>query len=84
MDKCNNELIIVCNFAGVKWSKYRIGVEEGGLYNQVFSSDDKKYGGGGIDNTNLLAESIPMDGYANSVEIELPPLSTLYFACKSI
>lgn len=84
IDKCNNELIIVCNFAAVKWSKYRIGVEEGGLYSQVFSSDGKKYGGGGVENTNLLAESIPMHGYANSIEIELPPLSTLYFAYKSI
>ena len=83
IDKCKNELIVVCNFAPVQWDKYRIGVEENGLYNQTFSSDSEKYGGGGVENINLQSEAIPMHGFANSIEIALPPLSTLYFACKS-
>ena len=78
IDKCKNELIVVCNFAPVKWDKYRIGVEEKCLYNQVFSSDSKEYGGSGTDNNSLLAEGISMHGFDNSIEISIPPLSTLY------
>jgi 1,4-alpha-glucan branching enzyme len=83
IDNGKKELIIVCNFASVKWDRYRVGVEEKGLYSQVFSSDDEKYGGSGVENRNLLSEAIPMNGFAHSIEISLPPLSTLYFACKS-
>jgi 1,4-alpha-glucan branching enzyme len=83
IDKSKNELIIICNFAAVKWNKYRIGVEKFGLYSQAFSSDSQKYGGSGVENQNLLPEAISMHGYPNSIDIALPPLSTLYFVCKS-
>ena len=83
IEKCKNELIVVCNFANVKWDKYRIGVEAIGQYSQAFSSDSEKYGGNGDENVLLVSEVIPMHGFANSIEIALPPLSTLYFACKS-
>jgi len=83
IDKCGNELIVVCNFAPVKWDKYRIGVEKQGLYSQVLSSDRQKYGGGDTENVRIAAETIPMHGFSNSIEIALPPLSTLYFTLIS-
>jgi 1,4-alpha-glucan branching enzyme len=83
LDKCKNELIVICNFAPIRWDKYRIGVEEKGLYSQVFSSDRVEYGGSGIENGSLPAECIPMHGFSNSIEVTLPPLSTIFLACKS-
>ncbi|OGO78928.1 MAG: 1,4-alpha-glucan branching enzyme [Clostridiales bacterium GWB2_37_7] len=83
IDKCKNELLIICNFAAVKWDKYRIGVEKKGLYSQVFSSDSEKYGGSGVDNRFLPTVAIPMHGFADSIEVALPPLTTLFLACKS-
>jgi len=34
-DQQKNELIIVCNFAPVKWDRYRIGVQQSGVYTEV-------------------------------------------------
>ena len=49
MRKSDDEtLIVACNFTPVPRHGYRLGVNEKGVYKQIFNSDDLKYAGSGV------------------------------------
>ena len=80
IDDSGNEVIIVCNFVPVKREGYRIGVPYEGQWQQVLSTDDAKYGGTGeIDNKKKKTEDYSMHGYDQSITIDIPPLSAMFF-----
>ncbi|NJB70469.1 1,4-alpha-glucan branching enzyme [Saonia flava] len=74
-----NDIVVACNFTPVPRENYRMGVPRKGKLKEVFNSDNTKYGGSGIHNTNVEIESKPWHGYNNSVEISIPPLSVVIF-----
>lgn len=79
-DKEGKELIVLCNFAPVERQNYRIGVPFAGSYKEVFNSDAVEFGGSGSGNPGLIeSQPMPMHGYDQSVELTVPPLSTVYF-----
>ncbi len=78
-DKKGNEIIAVCNFCPNERTKYKIGVPAKGKYKPAFSSDDLKYGGHGTRLKTVTAKDYPMHGYEQSIEIKIPPLSTVYY-----
>ena len=83
IDKSGRELIAVCNFLPVRRDDYRIGAPYDGVYEEVFSSDNVKYGGSGITNGHEIRSSAPgMHGCAQSISLTLPPLSVIYLRCK--
>ena len=87
IDKAGKELIAVCNFLPVRRDDYRIGAPWEGVYEEVFSSDDVKYGGSGISNGRSIRSSGPgMHGCAQSISLTLPPLSVIYlkYRCKKV
>ncbi|MGN0696716.1 MAG: 1,4-alpha-glucan branching enzyme, partial [Oscillospiraceae bacterium] len=74
------ELICVCNFVPVERTKYRIGVPYAGSYKQILNSDDVEFGGSGtVNNKTVKAEEYSMHGCDYSIELDIPPLSALYF-----
>ena len=78
-DEKGNDVIIACNFTPERRSGYRIGVPEENDYQVVLNSDDPKYGGKGVTENGLIPlEAEPMHGKANSIVLDLPPLSVLY------
>ena len=80
IDDSGNEIITVCNFVPVKRENYRIGVPYEGYWQQVMSTDDEKYGGtGSVDNKKRKTEDYSMHGYEQSITIDIPPLSAMYF-----
>jgi 1,4-alpha-glucan branching enzyme len=82
-DRQGKETVVVCNFVPVARSGYRIGLPYDGKYKLVLNTDDKKFGGkGGPVETVLTPEEEPMHGYKYSAELELPPLSVLYYEYK--
>lgn len=82
IDRNGNEIIAVCNFVPVARDNYRIGVPYEGVYEQVFSSDDEKYGGTGlVQNGKLKSEDYSMHGYEQSVVLDIPAMSVMYFKC---
>ena len=83
IDKNKNKILTVCNFSNVLQSGYKIGVPEKGVYKEVFSTDEKRFGGRGIQNENVIATREEMHGRKYSISINIPPLSTLYFYKKS-
>ncbi len=76
------ELIAVCNFTPVKREEYRIGVPVYGNYEEVFTTDDAEFGGGGIQNGIVKSDPIPMHGQEQSLSLTLPPLSVSFLRLK--
>ncbi|MBP1561819.1 MAG: 1,4-alpha-glucan branching protein GlgB [Oscillospiraceae bacterium] len=82
IDRSGNEIIVVCNFVPVGRDNYRIGVPYEGTYEQVFCTDDEKYGGTGVvQNGKLKSKDYSMHGYEQSIVLDIPPMSAMYFKC---
>ncbi len=77
-----NQVIVVCNFCPVERKNYKIGVPYKGSYKPVFSSDSSKYGGKGIPARTVKSKNFAIHGYEQSIEIRIPPLSTVYYILK--
>jgi 1,4-alpha-glucan branching enzyme len=70
--------IVVCNFTPVVRHGYRIGVPEGGTYEETLNPDDIRYGGSGVGNgEGVSAERAPAHGQPYSLSLTLPPLATV-------
>ncbi|WP_291246218.1 alpha amylase C-terminal domain-containing protein, partial [Fournierella sp.] len=59
---------------------YQMGVPNPGTYKELLNSDDVKYGGGGVHNPAKRTRKKPMHGFDQSIQLTLPPLSTVYLA----
>jgi 1,4-alpha-glucan branching enzyme len=71
--------LAVGHFGGVTRT-HRIGVPRRGFWREVINSNSEYYGGSGLGNGGGRATSDePRDGYTQSVELTLPPLTTLLF-----
>ena len=71
-------LLFVCNFAAVTLHRYRVGVPVGGWWAERLNSDAACYGGSGQGNLGgLEADTVPCHGHPHSLELGVPPLSTL-------
>jgi len=72
-------MLIICNFTPVPRQNYRIGVPNGGFWQEVLNSDAVQYGGKGWGNLGgLEAAPIPLHGRTHSITMTLPSLATLY------
>lgn len=80
--KNGDEIIAVCNFQPMYREEYAVGVTHNGIYAEVFNTDDEKYGGNGLSNgTEIKTDGESMHGCDQSILINLPPMSVLYFKC---
>jgi 1,4-alpha-glucan branching enzyme len=76
-------LIIICNFTPVVRTDYRIGVPRQGSYFELVNSDLEIYHGSGVTNsTELASEQIGYHSMDHSVQLTLPPLSTMLLKMK--
>jgi 1,4-alpha-glucan branching enzyme len=68
-------IAVICNFSGVPRPNYRVGVPHKGVWTEVFNSDDRRYGGSGVANSErLLTRPITLHGYYQSLTVTVPPL----------
>ncbi|HEA21229.1 hypothetical protein LCGC14_0789370 [marine sediment metagenome] len=75
-----NDLFVACNFTPVPREKYIIGLpKDSGKIKQILNSDDKKYGGSGMDTKLTQLIEKPWNGREQSVELTIPPLSIVVF-----
>ena len=71
-------LVVCCNFTPVPRTGYRLGVPQGGIYDEVFNGDSAFYGGSNLGNAGAIAaEPIPHHDRGHSVSLTLPPLATV-------
>lgn len=67
-------LIIVCNFTGIGYQGYKIGVPSPGQYREIFNSDQEEYGGSGVVNKRaLMAVQEPSHGKPYSLQLTVAP-----------
>ncbi len=75
IDREGHELIVALNFTAVPRMNYPVGVQNSGCYTEVFNSDDVKYGGSGVLNTELMnSYNEPRGEWNNVIRVNLPPM----------
>ncbi len=71
-------VLVVSNMTPVPRSNYRLGVPMTGFWRELINSDALEFGGAGWGNLGgVAAAPAPSHGQAHSVDLTLPPLSTL-------
>ena len=72
-------ILVVCNMTPVPRYGYRIGVPDAGAWREVFNSDSDYYWGSNVGNAGRVeAAAVAAHGQPQSVELTLPPLSTIF------
>ncbi len=71
----DQELVVVINFSIRPYEGYDVGVGRAGRYKEIFNSDDEKYSGSGVINTEIIESSDKSCNYKpNSISLRVPPL----------
>ncbi|MDY5129454.1 1,4-alpha-glucan branching protein GlgB [Actinotignum urinale] len=72
-------IAVACNFSGVPHNDYRIGLPEGGVWEEILNSDAVEYGGSGVGNLGkVVADEQEWNGRPYSAPVQLPPLGVVY------
>ncbi|MBP1772038.1 MAG: 1,4-alpha-glucan branching enzyme [Holophagaceae bacterium] len=71
--------VIAFNFTALPRHGYRIGVPRAGVYREALNTDSSHYGGRNLGNTGVArTETVPAHGFAQSLNLTLPPLAALF------
>ncbi len=77
-------VLVVCNMTPAPRHNYRIGVSREGIMREIANTDSRFYGGSDMGNAGLVAtQPVSAHGEAQSVELILPPLSTIMLRMES-
>ncbi|MCM1273722.1 MAG: 1,4-alpha-glucan branching protein GlgB [Clostridium sp.] len=83
--KEEDTLVVICNFTPIEHKAYKLGVPSGGKWQEIFSSDNAKYGGEGRNNkVAKQAKKEDCDGQEHYVSVNVPPLSISVFKKKML
>ena len=77
-DGGHRRVLCVSNFTPVARPGYRIGVPLDGAFEPFFDSSDVAPDNDKVQSGLIESEAIESDGQDRSIEVDLPPLSTLY------
>ena len=81
--KPEDALVIICNFTPIEHKSYKLATPSGGRWQEIFSSDNLKYGGEGRNNKVVKqAKKEACDGQEHYISINIPPLSISVFKKK--
>lgn len=73
-------LVVCCNFTPVVRKDHRVGVPQGGWYQEIFNSDSQHYAGSNVGNyPGTMADSTEWHGRPWSIKMTLPPLAIAVF-----
>ncbi|MDD3668935.1 MAG: 1,4-alpha-glucan branching protein GlgB [Alphaproteobacteria bacterium] len=74
---------VACNFTPVPRYNYRVGVNEGGVWEEVFNSDKAEYAGSSVRNDGAIQTEEPGWNFKPyALQVVLPPLSVVVFRLK--
>lgn len=82
MDKTGGELIYAVNFSPITRENYSFGVDSQ-YWEEVFSTDNKEWGGSGISNGSLKATAESYKGKKYKLSITIPAFSGVFISKKS-
>ena len=81
--KDGSELIVAINFTPATYREFLIGTDKVGTYEEIFNSDDVRFGGSGVVNfCPMVTTGIGMNGCGDSIRVKLPPLSIVVLRKK--
>jgi 1,4-alpha-glucan branching enzyme len=73
-------ILVVANFTPETHVNYRVGAPRAGYWQELLNGDAPIYGGSGQGNMGGLETTpIPYHGYPDSLNLTVPPLSTVFF-----
>lgn len=82
--KKGEQLIFLFNFTPVHYKDFLLGVPEAGKYKEVLNSDAVAFGGKGLVNVRAKqSKPVPVDGWDDSVTIQLAPFGMAVFQLVS-
>ena len=82
--KEEDTLVVICNFTPVEQKNYKLGVPSEGKWQEIFSSDNAKFGGEGRNNkTARLTKAGKVDDREQYIQITVPALSVSVFKKKA-
>ena len=81
-DEKRGAVIAITNFSPVPQERYTIPMPTAGTWHEILNTDDLKYGGSGVINSEVIATADPLHGYPASATLRLPPLATIWLAQK--
>ena len=79
-DRAGNDIIVVCNFVPVGRDNYSFGVPEKGKYREVFNTSSED--GSPVTNGVVETKAVPMHGFDNSITVNIPAFSVMYFTIE--
>lgn len=81
--KESDTLLIICNFTPMEHKAYKLATPSGGRWQEIFSSDNNRYGGEGRNNKTVKqAKKAECDGQEHYISVTVPPLSISVFKKK--
>ncbi|MBP83305.1 MAG: 1,4-alpha-glucan branching enzyme [Verrucomicrobiales bacterium] len=84
-DRSSEAIVVVVNATPVPRIGYRLGVPEGGFYEEIFNSDSQVYGGSDIGSGGgIPATEHPAHDRAQSIQVDIPPLGTVLFKRREV
>jgi 1,4-alpha-glucan branching enzyme len=79
----SQHIVVISHFTGQVYHQFRMGVPAKGVYQVALNTDDETFWGSGVNavaHSQQLIETqdIASHGFEQSIQITIPPLSTLY------
>nr|WP_240773473.1 1,4-alpha-glucan branching protein GlgB [Pontibacter sp. SGAir0037] len=75
-----DQVLVVCNFTPAVHENYRLGIPLAGNWQQIFNSDESRFGGSDFNNqTSIQAAAEPFHGREYSILLKLPPMAVVYY-----
>ncbi|MCE0495145.1 1,4-alpha-glucan branching protein GlgB [Vibrio sp. DNF-1] len=83
MSELGERILVISNFTPVPHERFRLGVPLAGSYELLLNTDDKKYYGSSFPITKLIkTQKVQSEGLDQSILVQLPPLSTVFYKFK--
>lgn len=81
----NQHLVVISHFTGQVYHQFRMGVPAKGVYQVMLNTDDAALWGSGVNavaHSQQLIETqdVASHGFEQSIQLTIPPLSTLYLS----
>lgn len=78
-ESTGEKILCVFNLTPIPRANYRLGVNEPGLWREIFNSDAREYGGSGHGNFGgAQTHPVPAHNRLHSLTLTLPPLGALF------
>ncbi|CAK3345428.1 1,4-alpha-glucan branching enzyme [Vibrio crassostreae] len=83
ISESGERVLVVSNFTPVPHKHFRLGVPAKGEYSLLLNTDSTDYAGSGFEvKQTAEIESVESEGLDTSIELRLPPLSTIFYKLK--